>query len=159
VSGEGRSSLGALIRQDGQALRMLRSQAHACPLDLDTIPAAGQTVRLATIGSTRVGGLYRDGAALITDALTATVDRIAREMPDFHFGRFDVRFNDVAELQAGRGFSIMEVNGAGSEAIQARDPGTGLIAGRRMIFSRQSLLNRAALRLRMLSLSGSRPAK
>jgi hypothetical protein len=46
----------------------------------------------------------------------------------------------VAELQAGRGFSIMEVNGAGSEAIQAWDPGTGLIAGLRMIFAKQRLL-------------------
>jgi hypothetical protein len=51
-----------------------------------------------------------------------------------------VRFDDVAELQAGRGFSIMEVNGAGSEAIQAWDPGTGLVAGLRMIFAKQRLL-------------------
>jgi hypothetical protein len=140
VTGDGHATLGALIRQDRRALRMLRSQAHACPLDLDSIPAAGQVVRLATIGSTRIGGLYQDGAALITDALTAAIDRIAREMPDFHFGRFDVRFDDVAELQAGRGFSIMEVNGAGSEAIQAWDPGTGLAAGLDMIFSKQRLL-------------------
>ena len=140
VIGDGRSTLDALIRQDRRALRILRSRAHTCPLDLDSIPAAGQTVRLATIGSTRIGGLYQDGAELITDALTAAIDRIAREMPDFHFGRFDVRFDDAAELRAGRGFSIMEVNGAGSEAIQAWDPGTGLIAGLRMIFSKQRLL-------------------
>jgi hypothetical protein len=140
VTGDGHSTLGDLIRRDQRLQRMLRSPAHSCPLDLDSIPQAGQTVRLATIGSTRIGGLYRDGAALITDALSAAIDRIAREMPDFHFGRFDVRFDDVAELQAGRGFSIMEVNGAGSEAIQAWDPGTGLIAGLRMIFAKQRLL-------------------
>jgi hypothetical protein len=34
----------------------------------------------------------------------------------------------------------MEVNGAGSEAIQAWDPGTGLVEGFRMIFSKQRLL-------------------
>ncbi|ALK98906.1 hypothetical protein AB595_01420 [Massilia sp. WF1] len=140
VSGDGHSTLDALIRQDRRALRMLRSRAHRCPHDLHSVPAAGQTVRLATIGSTRIGGLYRDGGDLITDALTAAIDRIAREMPDFHFGRFDVRFDSAAELQAGRGFSIMEVNGAGSEAIQAWDPGTGVIAGLRMIFAKQRLL-------------------
>jgi hypothetical protein len=140
VIGDGHSTLGALIHKDRRVQRMLRSPTHACPLDLDVIPSAGQTVRLATIGSTRVGGLYRDGAPLITDALAAAIDRIAREMPEFHFGRFDVRFDNVAELQAGRGFSIMEVNGAGSEAIQAWDPGTGLISGLRMIFSKQRLL-------------------
>jgi hypothetical protein len=140
VHGDGHSTLGELIRKDRRTRRMLRSAAHACPYDLDSVPAAGQTVRIATIGSTRVGGLYRDGGALITDALTAAIDAIAREMPEFHFGRFDVRFDDVNDLQAGQGFSIMEVNGAGSEAIQAWDPGIGLVAGLRMVFAKQRLL-------------------
>ncbi|MEO7494926.1 MAG: hypothetical protein ABIV04_08255 [Massilia sp.] len=160
VQGDGCSTLGELVRKDPRAARMLRSPAHACPHDRASGPAAGQTVRRATIGSTRVGGLYRDGGALITQALTAAVDQIAREMPEFHFGRFDVRFDDVRELQAGRGFAIMEINGAGSEAIHAWDPELGLAAGLRTVFAKQRLLfeigaaNRArgvrALRLREL---------
>jgi hypothetical protein len=140
VQGDGHSTLGELVRGNPRTLRLLRSAAHACPHDLDSVPAAGQTIRLATIGSTRVGGLYRDGAALITDALTAAIDAIAREMPEFHFGRFDVRFDDPDALRAGRGFSIMEVNGAGSEAIHAWDPNVGLVAGLRMVFAKQRLL-------------------
>ncbi|MGZ5199304.1 MAG: hypothetical protein ACXWC4_05980 [Telluria sp.] len=140
VHGDGCSTLGELIRKNPRARRLSRSAAHACPLDLDSVPAAGQAVRLATIGSTRVGGLYRDGSALITEALTCAIDEIAREMPEFHFGRFDVRFESTRELQAGHGFSIMEVNGAGSEAIHAWDPGIGLVAGLRMVFAKQRLL-------------------
>jgi hypothetical protein len=140
VHGDGRSTLAQLIRRDARARRVLRPGAHACPHDLEHVPAAGQAVRLATIGSTRVGGMYRDGGALITDALTAAIDAIAREMPAFHFGRFDVRFDDPRALQAGRGFSIMEINGAGSEAIHAWDPGTGLLAGLGMVFAKQRLL-------------------
>ena len=34
----------------------------------------------------------------------------------------------------------MEINGAGSEAIQAWDPATGLLDGFRMIFSKQRVL-------------------
>lgn len=140
VQGDGRSTLGDLIRKDPRIRRVVGSVAHTCQHDLDSIPAARRTVRLATIGSTRVGGLYRNGAALITDELTAAIDNIAREMPEFHFGRFDVRFDDARDLQAGHGFSIMEINGAGSEAIHAWDPDIGLIAGLGMIFSKQRLL-------------------
>ena len=61
-------------------------------------------------------------------------------MPAFHFGRFDVRFNSQQELSAGRGFTMMEVNGAGSEAIQAWDPETGVLAGFRVIFEKQRIL-------------------
>ena len=61
-------------------------------------------------------------------------------MPQFHFGRFDVRFDNLQSLAAGSGFTIMEINGAGSEAIQAWDPDTGLLAGFGMIFAKQRLL-------------------
>jgi hypothetical protein len=140
VTGDGVSSLERLIRNDGRAVRVLDTPAHACALDLAAVPPAGQVVRLSTIGSTRVGGLYRDGGALITPALSAAIDAIARDMPEFHFGRFDVRFRSHQELAAGTGFTIMEVNGAGSEAIQAWDPDTGLVDGFRMIFAKQRLV-------------------
>lgn len=140
VQGDGSSTLRELIRKDPRTGRMLQSAAHSCPHNLDCVPAAGEIVRLATIGSTRVGGLYRDGTALITDALTAAIDQIAGEMPKFHFGRFDVRFEDLRDLQAGRGFTIMEINGAGSEAIHAWDPDINFVTGFRMIFAKQRLL-------------------
>ena len=140
VTGDGVSTLEQLIRHDGRAARVLDTPAHTCGLDLGAVPPAGQVVRLSTIGSTRVGGLYRDGGALVTPALAAAIDAIARDMPEFHFGRFDVRFRSAAELSAGAGFTIMEVNGAGSEAIQAWDPDTGLVDGFRMIFAKQRLV-------------------
>lgn len=140
VTGDGASTLGELVRRDARAARVLGSPAHSCALAMDSVPAAGQVVRLATIGSTRVGGLYRDGGALISPELTRAIDAIARDMPQFHFGRFDVRFRSEQELCAGTGFTIMEVNGAGSEAIQAWDPEIGLVEGFRTIFAKQRLL-------------------
>ncbi|WLI91608.1 hypothetical protein Q4S45_10950 [Massilia sp. R2A-15] len=140
VLGDGVATLGQLIAGDARAARVLGSKAHASALDLDAVPASGQVVRLSTIGSTRVGGLYRDGASLVTPELTAAIDAIARDMPEFHFGRFDVRFSSESELAAGRGFTIMEVNGAGSEAIQAWDPDIGLAQGLRMVFAKQRVV-------------------
>ena len=140
VVGDGVATLAELIRADRRAARVLASPAHICGLDLRAVPAAGQAVRLSTIGSTRVGGLYRDGAALISTELTAAIDAIARDMPEFYFGRFDVRFRSPRELSAGSHFTIMEVNGAGSEAIQAWDPDVGLVDGFRMIFAKQRVL-------------------
>jgi hypothetical protein len=140
VTGDGRSTVAQLVAADVRARRIARSPRHQCSVPPDSVPAAGQQVRLATIGSTRVGGLYRDGAALITPELVGAIDAIARDMPDFHFGRFDVRFDSLRELGAGRGFTIMEVNGAGSEAIEAWDPGTGVLQGFRMVFAKQRLL-------------------
>lgn len=140
VIGDGRRTLSELIAADPRARRLLRSRQHECRLTGTMVPAAGAVVRLATIGSTRIGGLYRDGAVHITPQLTAAIDTIARDMPAFHCGRFDVRFDNLHDLSAGRGFTIMEINGAGSEAIHAWDPDIGLVQGLRIIFAKQRLL-------------------
>ncbi len=140
VTGDGVHTVAELIALDPRAGRALSSPLHECRHDVTSVPAAGEVIRLSTIGSTRVGGLYRDGGACITPQLIAAVDAIARDMPEFYFGRFDVRFETLAELSAGQGFTIMEVNGSGSEAIHAWDPDTGLTAGLKTIFQKQSLL-------------------
>jgi hypothetical protein len=140
VTGDGARSVGALMAADRRARRLASSRWHDCSHDASRIPAAGEVVRLATIGSTRVGGLYLDGGSFITPALTAAVDAVARDMTDFHFGRFDVRFESLGELAAGRGFRIMEVNGAGSEAIEAWDPDLPLLRAFATIFAKQRLL-------------------
>lgn len=140
VTGDGHRTVAELVAADVRARRIGRSPRHQCSVPPDSVPAAGQQVRLATIGSTRVGGLYRDGAALITPELVRAIDAVARDMPDFHFGRFDVRYESLRELGAGRGFTLMEINGAGSEAIEAWDPDTGVLQGFRMVFAKQRLL-------------------
>ena len=138
VRGDGMSTIDQLIARDPRASRVRRA-GHAVALDGARIPAAGEQVRLATIGSTRVGGLYRDGGGCITPALSSGIDAIAQDMEQFHFGRFDVRFADVDALRRGE-VKIMEVNGAGSEAIEAWDPGTGIARAFGIIFAKQRTL-------------------
>jgi hypothetical protein len=140
VTGDGQHTLAELVAADARARRVLQSPKHQPSYHPGKVPKQGQVVRLATIGSTRVGGLYRDGHAHITPQLTRAIDAIAKDIPSFHFGRFDVRFDNLQDLSAGRAFTIMEVNGAGSEAIEAWDPNTALVAGLRLIFKKQRIL-------------------
>jgi hypothetical protein len=139
VTGDGHRSIAELMALEARVQRVRRSPRHQPAYDPGRVPAAGEVVRLATIGSTRVGGLYLDAKAHITPQLSRAIDAIAKDMPAFHFGRFDVRYDSLSELAAGRGFSIMEINGAGSEAIQAWDPSTHVLAGFGMIFKKQRI--------------------
>ena len=139
VLGDGRSTVAQLIAADPRAGRAQQA-GHEIAVDCSRVPVAGESVQLAMIGSTRVGGLYRDGSACITPELTAAVDAIARDMCQFHFGRFDLRFPDLQALREGRGLRVMEVNGAGSEAIQAWDPDIGAAQAFGIIFAKQRML-------------------
>ena len=53
--------------------------------------------------------------------MTRAFDEISQEIPEFYFGRFDVRFDSLAALQRGEDFTIVEFNGAGSEALHIWD--------------------------------------
>jgi membrane protein DedA with SNARE-associated domain len=147
VIGDGKSTLRDLIQNDSRTkLRadfyLGEKQNHLGfgKEDLDHIPQEGELIRLAFIGSLRVGGLYRDAGYLITPELTECFDNIARSMPEFYYGRFDIRFESTELLKEGKGFSIIEINGAGAEAIQAWDPNVPLLRLYHEFFTAQSLL-------------------
>lgn len=147
VAGDGRSTVEELIRNDPRAgfragvyLEGRRYHRPLAPELLASVPAKGEIVRLAFVGSIRVGGLYRDFTAQVTPALTARFDAIARSMPDFHFGRFDVRFRSLESLLEGEDFSIIEINGAGAELIHVWDPELSLLSVYRTLFRGLALL-------------------
>jgi hypothetical protein len=140
IRGDGSSTVAMLISRDARARRCAGNERSECTADRSYVPAHGEIVRLATVGSTRVGGLYRDGAEFNTPQLSAAIDAIARDMPQFFCGRFDVRFDSLQNLAKGTGFTIMEINGAGSEAIHAWDPEFSLFKGLKIVFSKQRLL-------------------
>jgi hypothetical protein len=58
--------------------------------------------------------------------MTDAFDRIAKDVKEFYFGRFDVRFSSIDDLQKGQGFKIVEINGAGAEATHIWDRKTTL---------------------------------
>jgi membrane protein DedA with SNARE-associated domain len=107
---------------------------------LDEVPADGQCVRLAVVGSNRVAGLYIDGARHATPALAARMDELCGDLKDFHFGRLDVRFETIEQLRAGEGFKVVEINGAGAEAVHIWDPDYPVLKGYRTLFRQQSLM-------------------
>lgn len=141
VTGDGRSTVAALVAADARLQRGVTDPMHSSRVDPAYIPGAGEIIRLSTVASTRVGGTYEDGSALATPALVARVEAIARDMGEFMVGRFDVRYGSVAALQRGE-FTIMEVNGAGSEAVHAWDPKYSIAQVYRIVFAKQRELFR-----------------
>jgi len=108
--------------------------------DLEHVPAEGEVVRLSFIGSNRVGGLYRDAREHITPALERRFDAISKALPEFYYGRYDIRFRSTDELRDGEAFEIIEVNGAGGESINVWDPKMPLGQVYRELFDQQRLL-------------------
>jgi hypothetical protein len=127
VVGDGRRTLRELIEADPRAGKLAHLYLKRHVARLDTVPTAGEAVRLAFAGSHSRGAIFRNGTHLVTPEMEARFDAIAQALPEFHFGRFDVRFDSFSDVQLGRGFTILEVNGAGAESTHIWDRRTGLL--------------------------------
>jgi hypothetical protein len=127
VTGNGRSTLRELILADPRAGKLSHLYLRRHVARLDQVPAAGESIRLAFAGSHSRGAIFRNGTHLVTPEMEARFDAIAQALPEFHFGRFDVRFEDFTAVQRGEGFTILEINGAGAESTHIWDRRTSLL--------------------------------
>lgn len=126
VVGDGHSTIKALILRDPRAGRVPNLYLPRLKKHLDRVLPAGERFPLVFTGNHCKGAIFEDGRDCITEPLRSRFDRISREMPGFHFGRFDIRFRSLDDLCRGEAFAIVEVNGAGSEATHIWDRRTKL---------------------------------
>jgi membrane protein DedA with SNARE-associated domain len=147
VVGNGHMTVRELINGDARAqwksaLHLGVDPTHrgVDQIDLDRVPTRGEVVRIALIGNQRAGALYRDARRHITPALEARFDAIACSMTEFHYGRFDLRFDTIEGLMRAEDFAIVEINGIGGEAIDCWDPHLGVRECYRRLAGQQHLL-------------------
>jgi hypothetical protein len=140
VVGDGVRSVAELIAAHPRARRLGQDGLSEPCCDPAYIPRSEEIVRVSITGSTRVGGLYNDASSLITPELSAAIDKIAKDMTNLHIARFDIRYESLGALRAGRAFKIIEVNGAGSEAVHAWDPKYSLLKAYKIVFEKQRMV-------------------
>jgi membrane protein DedA with SNARE-associated domain len=106
----------------------------------DRVLAAGEPFPLTIAGDHAQGTLFLDGRSLVTTALERRIDEIAREMPGFHIGRFDIRYSDVERFTQGEDLAIVELNGVTSEPTNIYDPAYGFIHAVRTLCRQWTLI-------------------
>jgi hypothetical protein len=82
----------------------------------------GEELMIVPYGNHVRGAKFLDDSQFIDDELTTTIDSICKKVNGFHFGRLDIRYNVWEELKQGKNFSIIELNGSGSEPTHIYDP-------------------------------------
>ena len=132
--GDGRRTLEALILDDDRAVSAARLYCERHHDRLHDVPAPGEVIGLAELGTHCRGAVFLDGDWVRTAALERRFDGIARRFDGFFFGRFDVRAaGGIEAFRQGEGFKILELNGVTSEATHIYHPGTPLRAAYRVL--------------------------
>ena len=121
VVGDGKSTMTELLRKDKRFILQLPALKETYGNELKRILQRGEQRVLVPYGNHARGAKFIDASDLIDEELTDTIDTICRRVKGFYFGRLDIRFNCWEELRSGKNFSIIEVNGAGSEPTHMYD--------------------------------------
>lgn len=122
VEGNGSSNIEDLIVQNPRyALQLVNLKAEYGERLKEILPT-GEKLNLVPYGNHARGAKFVDSSFLISEKLTNVIDEMCLQIPEFYFGRMDLMYNNWKELEEGKNFSIVELNGAASEPTHIYDP-------------------------------------
>ncbi len=145
VEGDGRATIEELLKKNDRHLLQLPVLRQTYGIFLSTVLPEGVSRLLVPYGNHSRGSRFSDLSCRINDQLTAAIDRVCRQIPEFYFGRLDIKFRSWQYLEAGQHFSIIEVNGAGSEPTHIYDPSHSIFFAWKEICRHWKLLYRISM--------------
>ncbi|MBB6112158.1 Transport and Golgi organisation 2 [Mucilaginibacter lappiensis] len=122
VTGNGISTIAELMAKEPRYLLQLPELMITHATELQEILPLDEKRVLVPYGNHARGAKFIDLTHLISEELTQNIDAVCRQIPEFYFGRMDVMYNTWEELCQGKNFTIIELNGAGSEPTHIYDP-------------------------------------
>lgn len=134
VVGDGRSTIRHLLANNPRASIQTDLSHPRMTFMLNNIPEAEAVVEIEPIGNHCRGTRFLNLNHAISHELNQAFDSLANQIPDFYFGRFDLRCRSLTDLEHLEHFKIIELNGAGAEPGHIYQPGYPLIKAYRDIF-------------------------
>ncbi|ETX10536.1 D-alanine--D-alanine ligase [Marinomonas ushuaiensis DSM 15871] len=126
VIGDGQHTLKELIELSPRAGQLSHLYFPRHTDKLDWVPEKDEEFQLGFAGSHSRGSIFRDGNQYITTELTQKLDEILHDVDGYHYGRLDIKFDNLHDFMKGEKFTILELNGASSEAAHIWDRNTPL---------------------------------
>ncbi|WP_418262051.1 D-alanine--D-alanine ligase [Flavobacterium faecale] len=122
ITGDGKSSIAQLILKNPRYALQFSVLKKEYGDQLETVLPRGEKQNLVPYGNHARGAKFVDGSHWVTPELEQVIDAVCVQIPGFYFGRLDVMYRSLEDLQQGENFSIVELNGAASEPTHIYDP-------------------------------------
>lgn len=127
ITGDGSATIEELIKKNPRYELQLKVLKQEYGKKLLKVLPKGEKLNLVPYGNHARGAKFIDGSRWITSKLTDTINEMCLQIPGFYFGRLDVMYTTLEELEQGKNFSIVELNGAASEPTHIYDPKHSLL--------------------------------
>jgi hypothetical protein len=122
IEGDGVATMEELLKKNPRYALQLKALQKEYGATFKTILAKGERRNLVPYGNHARGAKFLDYSHLISPQLTQVIDDMCQQIEGFYFGRMDLMYNSWEELEQGKNFAIVELNGAASEPTHIYDP-------------------------------------
>ncbi|MGN6490594.1 MAG: NRDE family protein [Agriterribacter sp.] len=140
VTGDGYATIETLLMKNDRHLLQLEALKKSQPGLLQKVLPAGEQKVLVPYGNHARGAKFINLTHLATEKLTSTIHRVCSAVPEFYFGRLDIKYSSWEDLCEGKNFSVIELNGAGSEPTHMYDPSQSIFFAWKEIIKHWKLL-------------------
>lgn len=122
VIGNGYSTIDQLLQEDPRFILQLPVLRKTMPAMLTEVLPQGEKKLLVPYGNHARGAKFLDLTHLADAQLNQMIDELSKQIDGFYYGRMDIRYDTIELLREGKNFSIIELNGSGSEPTHMYDP-------------------------------------
>ncbi|MGH2665562.1 D-alanine--D-alanine ligase [Flavobacterium sp.] len=122
VTGDGVSTITDLLKQNPRYELQLKSLEKENKEQLSKVLDEGEKQNMVPYGNHCRGAKFIDASHLITPELNESINEMCLQIPGFYFGRMDIMYQSASDLEQGKNFAVVELNGAASEPTHIYDP-------------------------------------
>ena len=142
IVGDGVKTIEELVVSNDRYFLQLEQVRQTYPNQMQDVLPKGASMVLIPYGNHARGSKFTDISHKITDKLTDTINSLCKQIDGFYYGRLDIRYNTWEELEEGKNYSIVELNGSGSEPTHIYDPKHSIVDAWRIILQHWNILYR-----------------
>ena len=121
VIGNGKSTLKELILADNRAKLYFNLFTEIHKEKMSSIPKKEEVIKLTAIGNHSKGTQFISGNHLISEKLEDTFNDFSKNIKGWFYGRVDVKYDNFKDLENGKDFKVLEINGILAEPTHIYD--------------------------------------
>lgn len=141
VIGDGTQTVSNLLQENTRAQITADLNSDYLKQIGSAVPEKGQRVLIEPIGNHCRGTRFLNDNHEIDSELDEAFEKLSSQIPEFYFGRFDLKCRSYEDLKHLKNFKILELNGAGAEPAHVYQPGYPLWKAYRDILWHLSVLS------------------
>ena len=145
IQGDGQLTLGKLVLKNPRISRRKKQIEKRFKNRWNQVLKRGEKIIVEPIGNHNLGTTFLNGNHLYSDQMMQWIDQKASMIPNFDYGRFDLRINSWNSFKNDEGIKILEINGVNSEPIHIYSPKFGLVNAYKEIFKHMRIIHRLSV--------------